>query len=631
MAHFPQRQSFTTRQIRETANRGQILQMRAGQVVKDHGDTRVSSNDYGNGIREALAQALPGDTIMARSIRAAGQAPTGAVFALDVPNVRVLCEDVTLIPDGNYDYLLEITANATDCTIHGLTLDGLEMPNTSDGFGLVVHGDRAVIRNCEVSRIMGDTLVNGHGSCTYITGEDVLIDQYTSHGGMYSSIIAHSANRLKLFNLRIFNPGDRAINLQGGSPVDYVEIDSCVGVMNTGSGQTAGVFMNVNPSAVYKTLRISNYHMTNSDVIATGVSYNFEGTLGMMKIQNVEELHLSHVTLKHGTNAFVGPGPTYYHTHSLRFETGSYTIPRCYFTDCDFSGSFGWGDQYAEYVRWERCQLGADIMEAAAQSYTFHCKDFAARDCVFNLHAGGDPVLTTVPRMFTVSSDHAPTDRVAIRDCLFLADTPLRCSIFNRHIMNSVGNNVLTGNSLVNSGYSGSGEGFVLVGDDSSNRTAVTYGNLASATNANGDLLFDKNNIWSGSFDAAGEMPIPGSTSPYFVGMPVPTTGRIVNDGVANGTTTITSATASFVAGDVGQLIWVYGGTGSIVGNFRTINSVTNATTIVVSGSVLTAGTAIHLRIGSVNGQRIKNVYWSPGDAVPSELVARDGTWVAAP
>lgn len=72
-----------------------------------------------------------------------------------------------------------------------------------------------------------------------------------------------------------------------------------------------------------------------------------------------------------------------------------------------------------------------------------------------------------------------------------------------------------------------------------------------------------------------------------------------VTDGVTNGTTTITSATANFGVDVVGNWIYVAGGTGSVVADWYEITSRTNSTTIVVDRSTgLTAGTAVTLKIG---------------------------------
>jgi hypothetical protein len=72
-----------------------------------------------------------------------------------------------------------------------------------------------------------------------------------------------------------------------------------------------------------------------------------------------------------------------------------------------------------------------------------------------------------------------------------------------------------------------------------------------------------------------------------------------VTDGVTAGSTTITSATAAFGTDVVGNILFVSGGTGSVVGDWYEIVSRTNATTIVVDRATgLTAGTGVTLKIG---------------------------------
>lgn len=66
--------------------------------------------------------------------------------------------------------------------------------------------------------------------------------------------------------------------------------------------------------------------------------------------------------------------------------------------------------------------------------------------------------------------------------------------------------------------------------------------------------------------------------------------GKLIGDVVVNTTTTITSATASFTAGDVGKHIQVHGANGSSAGPLiSTISSVTNSTTAVLADA---AGTS---------------------------------------
>lgn len=72
-----------------------------------------------------------------------------------------------------------------------------------------------------------------------------------------------------------------------------------------------------------------------------------------------------------------------------------------------------------------------------------------------------------------------------------------------------------------------------------------------------------------------------------------------VTDGVTNGTTTVTSASANFGTDVVGNVMYIQGGTGSVAANRYQITSRTNSTTVVVDRSTgLTAGTGVTLKIG---------------------------------
>lgn len=72
-----------------------------------------------------------------------------------------------------------------------------------------------------------------------------------------------------------------------------------------------------------------------------------------------------------------------------------------------------------------------------------------------------------------------------------------------------------------------------------------------------------------------------------------------VTDGVTAGSTTITSATASFGTDVVGNIMYVQGGTGSVTAGWYQITARTNSTTITVDRSTgLTAGTGVTLKIG---------------------------------
>lgn len=70
-----------------------------------------------------------------------------------------------------------------------------------------------------------------------------------------------------------------------------------------------------------------------------------------------------------------------------------------------------------------------------------------------------------------------------------------------------------------------------------------------------------------------------------------------VTDAVANGTTTLTSATGGFTAAMVGNVVYLAGGTGSLAGTPRQITAVNSATSVTVDAAVA-AGTGLAANVG---------------------------------
>ena len=91
-------------------------------------------------------------------------------------------------------------------------------------------------------------------------------------------------------------------------------------------------------------------------------------------------------------------------------------------------------------------------------------------------------------------------------------------------------------------------------------------------------------------------------------------------DAVAAGTTTITSATASFTSAIVGNVIYLQGGSGSLTAVWRQVTAFTNSTTVTVDATVAT-GTGITMNIGGALA--------SPGQCAAS-FVANNTMWIKA-
>lgn len=110
--------------------------------------------------------------------------------------------------------------------------------------------------------------------------------------------------------------------------------------------------------------------------------------------------------------------------------------------------------------------------------------------------------------------------------------------------------------------------------------------------------------VQTGGSDTNGGSYVTGSTGTDYSTSPKRTsptfsTDISVTDGVTNATTTVTSATANFGTTIVGNIIYIAGGTGSIVGNWYQVASRTNSTTIVVDRLTgLMSGTGVTINIG---------------------------------
>lgn len=100
-----------------------------------------------------------------------------------------------------------------------------------------------------------------------------------------------------------------------------------------------------------------------------------------------------------------------------------------------------------------------------------------------------------------------------------------------------------------------------------------------------------------------------------------------VTDAVANGTTTITSSTANFASGHVGNLIYLAGGSGSLAATRRQVTAVNSATSITVDATVA-SGTGIALNLGGALASLAELASSSRGMVAKNKaFVKADGTY----
>lgn len=103
-----------------------------------------------------------------------------------------------------------------------------------------------------------------------------------------------------------------------------------------------------------------------------------------------------------------------------------------------------------------------------------------------------------------------------------------------------------------------------------------------------------------------------------------------VTDAVANGTTTITSATAGFTTAHVGNLVYLAGGTGTLTGTWRQVISRTDASTIVVDDTVA-AGTGITLNLGGAFASPSNACNVSPNNSDCTVFIKYNATAYSVP
>jgi hypothetical protein len=97
------------------------------------------------------------------------------------------------------------------------------------------------------------------------------------------------------------------------------------------------------------------------------------------------------------------------------------------------------------------------------------------------------------------------------------------------------------------------------------------------------------------------------------------TTSRSVSDGVLASNTTVTSATAAFVAGDTGKSISATGIPSGVV-----IQSVTNGTTVVISQAATTSGSGVSITIGPPDWHVINVLNSTSGGGQPTSHTLTD-------
>jgi len=483
---------------RSFAQPGQMLLIRAGNVVADYGNSRVSAADYGNGFLAALAAAQSGDTLMCGPLCASLVNAT-----LTASNVKILCTGTELNRSGNYTHLFKSTGD--DNYVEGLIANGAGTANTGSGVGLYITGDRNHFHQCEANGTRGTTPTNGDGTGLRIDGNtDTVITSYRSTDSGYNAVWFRTANRVTLDGAEIVNCV-RSMGFNSTTDLDWIQVSN-VNAVNSTVGNSALMNMNIDDGVALDELRMTNIALTDTDMISAGYSYNSASGNQLMKLQNTTNIYLDNVNLTHGLNAGAGGGRTFY----IQSYLGNVAPDRLIVKNSSFSDNMVFGLK-VPYMLWEGCRFGVRQSQATVAWYTLHAELAQFHGCEFNIHGAS--------RVFTTSASQATTDRYEFKHSKFKADNA--SNVFLTQLSGSGNLGTYAGNILFDetNSLSNSGAGDFLRSND-------RFETLAWTTDRNGDMLLDDGNIWSGSGSDDGKHPIPGGSAPYFSGLGVPANGK---------------------------------------------------------------------------------------------------------
>jgi hypothetical protein len=477
--------SYSTSEIRNVAQRGQLLQIRSGAILTDHGDTAATASEFGTALTSAIAALQAGDSLHMRGFEASGKN-----WDVTTNNVRIVAEEVTLLPQSNWDFGLRLNS-VDDCYVQGLHIDGKSAANTGLGEAFWVLGDRNILRRNSSANTRGQSAQAA--SVWMYTGDDCAVfDHVSINDGWYG--IAAGGNRFVLDGFVCINPLSRALNPFAPTAALQYQVYRNVHAVQNVLTTAASISLNANYAYTVSDLYIENCQFNHGDNHAPGVSWDDVSTPQLAKFQDITRLHLSNVILNHGSNSASG------FDQSMRFDSPpNVYVSEVYMNDCRLAGCFNFATQRPDVVRWNNCHFGTRHMNRAELITDFSCKDFLAESCTFNSHAGST---------LDFEATHAATDWTRFVNCRFTCNNAA-----NRYVRSSgtprtnIGRFVFSGCTLDNTG---AGEMYL---------SSSELDDLAMSTDRNGNLLFDASRVGTG----ANKHPAPGAGPTYFTGMPVPT------------------------------------------------------------------------------------------------------------
>lgn len=479
---------MTTTPIRSSFGaRGSILQIRNGEIYRNHAAGAITASEFGTSLTTALAAVSPGDTLAMRGFTA-----TGKNWSRTVNNVRILCDDVTLLLDGNDNYAYGLQLNGDDLFLSGLTIDGGGIASgAANVYGIYISGgDRVTLDNCSTQDVLGPDAATA--GIWFGTSNDGLVRRCSSLRDGWFGLVNSNSNRFTLDGFRCTDPKSRALNPTCSVPLDWMSYRN-LHLTQSVATTSASIMLNLNFFATVSDFYLENALMFHADVVSAGVSWNDgSSSVSLLKMQDVTRMRMARVQMLHGVNQANL-------SQSWRIESTSFPgIDELYIDDCVFAGGVQFAGQRSNVMRFRNTTFGAwhnDLTSSLILDLA--ADDFESTACTYNSY--------TTPAI-RIGLARLATDKYRWLDNSFTTNSGSNTTIFHSNpLRTSIGNLIFAGNKFDNTGAG------------TMNISASELDTLALSTDRNGDLLFDSDLIGTG----AGKHPDPG-TGPYFVTLTPP-------------------------------------------------------------------------------------------------------------
>lgn len=455
------------------AHRGEILLYRDGLLFRDYGDTRLSSNDYGDGLKAAVAAMSVGDTLLVGpGVYNAVDVTMTAARAKAIFNGSVIYKR----SGSDYDHLFKSTGD--DCVIQGLSVDGDAAVNaTGTGYGIHITGDRTRLLDASAESTRGQTVDSGHGSTVKIDDcNDVRVERLYSKDAGYTGLWLNKTPRFTCDGGYVLDAADKGLSVNSSVDLSLISISNWYGLAVT-PGTFARWNTNIDEGITLGEMRLNNVHLTDTDMISAGVSYEDESSQ-MFKFQNIRKMIMNNSSFVHGSAIGVGPPAArtiYMQSEESPGETN--TPPEEWYINlCSFASAIVC-ELKLPYLIAKQSHFGSGNLDDYNELFYRLRANYAKfEDCIFNTYAK--------TQVLEMGSDVANTDRYEFVNNRFTGESASSIRFMSQD--DDVDLTTLAGCFLLDETNT-----FENTGAGEMYRSDNVNANLILTTNKNGDLLFD--------------------------------------------------------------------------------------------------------------------------------------------